>query len=220
LRRDQPPFVETSEFNAESVGPLVRDGQFVRLRRHVPANRSAVQRWYGDPDIVPLFQHDPRPLSPEKSGRHFDANILPQSQRGVCYAIHEASTDRLIGTANLVDFRRPPTGARSALFRILIGEKDTWSRGYGTEATRLVVAEAFETHDLTEVRLKVFGHNPRAIKAYERVGFAIVSTHLDRVRWPRRELQIIEMRLRRLDSPELEIPGHRGDETATVATNE
>ncbi len=38
----------------------------------------------------------------------------------------------------------------------MIGEKDCWNKGYGTEATRLVMQEAFETLGLGEVRLEVF----------------------------------------------------------------
>ena len=114
---------------------------------------------------------------------------------------------------------RRTTGRGSALFRIVIGEKDLWNRGYGTEATRLVVAEAFETHDLTEVRLEVFRHNPRAIRAYQRVGFAITGEHVEWVGRSRRELNVIEMKLRRLDweaaqeadEPEVSLAGMPGE---------
>jgi RimJ/RimL family protein N-acetyltransferase len=184
------------------VGPLVRDGQLVRLRQHVPANKPAFQRWYADPEIAYLLRHDLEPLSAGQSASYFDSLILPLSQRGLCYAIHDVSTDRLIGTTALTDLSRRTTGRRSALFRIVIGEKDVWDRGFGTEATRLVVAEAFETHDLTEVRLEVFRHNPRAIKAYERVGFTISGEHVEWVGRSRRELNVIEMRLRRPDETE------------------
>ena len=180
-------------------GPLVREGNLVRLRQHVPANKGAFQRWYADPEIANLLRHDLEPLSPKQSASYFDSLILPLSQRGLCYAIHEASTDRLIGTTALTDLSRRTTGRRSALFRIVIGETDVWDRGYGTEATRLVIAEAFETHDLTEVRLEVFRHNPRAIKAYQRVGFVVTGEHVEWVGRSQRELQVIEMRLRRDD---------------------
>lgn len=180
-------------------GTLVREGNLVRLRQHVPANKGAFQRWYADPEIANLLRHDLEPLSPKQSASYFDSLILPLSQRGLCFAIHEASTDRLIGTTALTDVSRRTTGRRSALFRIVIGETDVWDRGYGTEATRLVIGEAFETHDLTEVRLEVFRHNPRAIKAYQRVGFVITGEHVEWVGRSQRELQVIEMRLRRDD---------------------
>jgi hypothetical protein len=83
------------------------------------------------------------------------------------------------------------------LFRIAIGEKDAWGKGYGTEATRLVMEEAFESLGLDEVRLEVFGHNVRAIATYERVGFEVTGEHVEWV--PRRkvELRVIEMHLGR-----------------------
>lgn len=194
--------------DAAAVAPLVREGQSVRLRQHVPANKDAFQRWYADPEIAHLLRHDLEPLSAAQSASYFDSLILPLSHRGLCYAIHEASTDRLIGTTALTDISRRTTGRRSALFRIVLGEKDVWDQGYGTEATRLVVAEAFETHDLTEVRLEVFRHNPRAIRAYERVGFTIAGEHVEWVGRSRRELNVIEMRLRRPDGDEPDAAGH------------
>src|SRR5690606_8840005 len=97
----------------------------------------------------------------------------------------------------LTDISRRTTGRGSALFRIVIGEKDLWNRGYGTEATRLVAAEALETHGLTEVRLEGFRHNPRAIRAYQRVGFVITGEHVEWVGRSRRELNVIEMKLSR-----------------------
>jgi RimJ/RimL family protein N-acetyltransferase len=197
-RRHQDDEAE-AEPESISEAPLVREGERVRLREHVPANKAAFQRWYADPEIANLLRHDLSPLTPAQSASYFDSLILPLTVRGLCYAIHEAETDRLIGTTALTDVSRRTTGRGSALFRIVIGEKDLWNRGYGTEATRLVVAEAFETHDLTEVRLEVFRHNPRAIRAYQRVGFVITGEHVEWVGRSRRELNVIEMKLRRLD---------------------
>lgn len=180
-----------------TLGDLVREGRLVRLRRHVPANRPAFQRWYADGEIARLLRHDQEPLNEVQSRGYFDTLILPLSARGLCYAIHEAATDRLIGTTALTDVAARPGGGRGALFRIVIGERDVWGRGYGTEATRLVMDEAFETHDLSEVRLEVFRHNPRALAAYERVGFAVTGEHVEWVSRKRLELHVVEMALRR-----------------------
>lgn len=178
------------------IGALVRDGDGVRLRTHVAANRAAFQRWYADEEIAHLLRHDQEPLTAIQSRGYFDTLILPLSARGLCYAIHEVASDRLIGTTALTDVTRTDAN-ESALFRIVIGEKELWGRGYGTEATRLVVAEAFETHRLSEVHLEVFRHNPRALAAYERVGFQIRSEHVEYVRRKNLELQVVEMVLYR-----------------------
>ena len=182
-----------------AAGELVREGDLVRLRAHVPANRAAFQRWYADDEIARLLRHDQEPLTGAQSRSYFDTFILPLSARGLCYAIHEADTDRLIGTTALSDLTTRAPGERSALFRIVIGEKDLWGRGYGTEATRLVVEEAFETHGLSEVRLEVFRHNPRALAAYRRVGFREVGEHVEWVGRVGVELQVVEMALHRDD---------------------
>jgi RimJ/RimL family protein N-acetyltransferase len=97
---------------------------------------------------------------------------------------------------------------RSALFRIVIGEKETWGRGYGTEATQLVAQEAFETHGLGQVRLEVFRHNPRALAAYRRVGFRVTGEHVEWVGRRSFRLEVVEMVLDRADlAPESPLLG-------------
>ena len=50
-------------------------------------------------------------------------------------------------------------------------EVDCWGKGYGTEATRLVLDYAFSGLGLHNVMLNVFASNERAIRAYTRAGF-------------------------------------------------
>lgn len=176
------------------VGELVREGRLVRLRTEVPVNRPAFQRWYADPEIARLLRHDQEPLTEIQSRGYFDTIILPLSARGLCYAIHETATDALIGMAALTDLQ---SGGTSALYRIVIGEKDRWGRGYGTEATRLVAWEGFSRHGLSEIRLEVFRHNPRALNAYRRVGFDEVGEHVEWVDRQQVQLDVVEMRLDR-----------------------
>jgi len=177
-------------------GTLVRKGRLVSLRTHVPANREAFQRWYADREIAELLRHDLEPLTPAQSRGYFETFILPSSARGTCFAIHERKSKRLIGTTALTDRVSGRNGV-SALFRIVIGEKDVWGQGYGTEATRLMAEEAFDRLGLSEIRLEVFIHNVRAIAAYTRVGFEITGEHVEWVPRRKTELRVIEMRLSR-----------------------
>src|SRR5215211_1960952 len=177
-------------------GDLVRKGRLVSLRTHVPANREAFQRWYADREIAELLRHDLEPLTPIQSRGYFDTFILPSSARGTCFAIHERKSKRLIGTTALTDRVNGRNGV-SALFRIVIGEKDLWGKGYGTEATRLMAQEGFHSMGLGEIRLEVFNHNLRAIAAYSRVGFEVTGEHVEWVPCRKTELRVIEMRLLR-----------------------
>jgi RimJ/RimL family protein N-acetyltransferase len=60
---------------------------------------------------------------------------------------------------------------RSSEFGIMIGDKDYWDQGYGTEAVRLLCQHGFKTLNLHRIYLRVFETNPRAIRAYEKCGF-------------------------------------------------
>jgi RimJ/RimL family protein N-acetyltransferase len=188
------PDADESGEGERTRGNLVRKGRSVSLRTHVPANREAFQRWYADPEIASLLRHDLEPLTLTQSKGYFDTFILPSSARGICFAIHERNTGRLIGTTALTDRQKVKNG-ECALFRIVVGEKDCWNKGYGTEATRLVMQEAFETLGLSEVRLEVFHHNARAIAAYAKVGFHTTGEHVEWVSRRKTELRVIEMRL-------------------------
>jgi RimJ/RimL family protein N-acetyltransferase len=200
LRRrldDRATNAETSLLAEErEYGALVRKGRLVSLRTHVPANREAFQRWYADREIAELLRHDLEPLTATQSRGYFDSFVLPSSARGTCFAIHERKSRRLVGTTALTDRVSGRNGV-SALFRIVIGEKDVWDQGYGTEATRLVAEEAFDGMGLSEIRLEVFNHNQRAIAAYSRVGFEVTGEHVEWVPRRKTELRVIEMRLSR-----------------------
>jgi RimJ/RimL family protein N-acetyltransferase len=79
-------------------------------------------------------------------------------------------SDRLVGATGLhhTDLRN-----RHAAFGIVIGEKDFWGKGLGSEATRLVVGYAFGTLNLNRVWLEVYEYNPRAARVYEKAGFRV-----------------------------------------------
>ena len=90
------------------------------------------------------------------------------STHEVLFGIVVRETDRLIGSTGLsqIDLRNQNAG-----FGIIIGEKSAWGKGYGTEATRLVVRHAFEELHLNRVQLHVYAYNLRGIRVYEKVGF-------------------------------------------------
>jgi RimJ/RimL family protein N-acetyltransferase len=173
---------------------IVRRGRLVELRRHHPHNRDAFVRWYRDPDIAELLRHDLEPLSEVQANGYFLSVVMPSSVQGTCWAIHDAKTGELVGSTAITDIDRA-TG--TCLFRIVIGEKSAWGQGFGTEATSLAVAEAFETLGLKTVRLEVFSHNRRAQHAYLRVGFVQTGSHYEWVSRRRRQIHVLEMQLER-----------------------
>ena len=104
-------------------------------------------------------------MRPEEIERFFASRALgPES---LSLAIHLRATNRLIGTCALCQLDHENG---SALYHITIGEKDSWGRGHGTEATRLMLDHAFGTLGLHRIGLSVFSFNERAIRSYLRAG--------------------------------------------------
>ncbi|MHB2149406.1 GNAT family N-acetyltransferase [Calditrichota bacterium LG25] len=91
----------------------------------------------------------------------------------VLFTIATIEPDQPIGNTALV---RIDWVGRMAIFYIAIAEARNWSKGYGSEATRLMVQYAFETLNLNRLQLHVSVENPRAIKTYEKIGFCIEGT--------------------------------------------
>lgn len=171
---------------------IVRSGDTVRLQKHIPADEAAFVRWYTDAEIAYVLRHDLRPLTTYQAQGYFTSIVLPNSAHGTAWAIHQNSTGQLIGTTAITEVDEV---RGECLFRIVIGEKATWGRGYGTEATRLVVAEAFERFNLRSVNLEVFAHNERAQRSYIKVGFRETGRTEE---WARNtRLEVIAMRLER-----------------------
>jgi RimJ/RimL family protein N-acetyltransferase len=148
--------------------PEVLDGRLVTLRRHAPENLAAFRRWYADPEIARLARYQQTPMRPEEIERFFAARAM--GPEALSMAVHERSTNRLIGTCA---FSQLDGDNGSALYHITIGEPDAWGHGYGTEATQLMVDHALGALGLHRIALFVFEFNERAIRAYRRCGFVV-----------------------------------------------
>lgn len=180
--------------NPDPNHTLVRAGELVSLHKHRAKDESAFVRWYTDAEIAYVLRHDLRPLTPYQAQGYFTTIVLPNSAHGTAWAIYDNSTNTLIGTTAITEVDEC---RGECLFRIVIGEKAAWGQGFGTDATRLVAAEAFARFRLRAVNLEVFAHNPRAQKSYLKVGFRETGRSEE---WARdQRLDVIAMRLERID---------------------
>jgi RimJ/RimL family protein N-acetyltransferase len=92
---------------------------------------------------------------------------LRSEKKEYVFAIELNSKKQLIGSTALhkIDWIN-----RSAEFGIAIYRK-FWSKGYGTEAIKLILDYAFNWLNLNHISLRVKSFNDRAIKTYKKVGF-------------------------------------------------
>jgi len=91
----------------------------------------------------------------------------------IVFAIIDKKTDTMIGIEGFYEISWIP---RRAELRIIIGEKTYWGKGYGTEATELLVGYGFDKLNLFKVFLGVNAENEKAVKAYTAAGFVEEGT--------------------------------------------
>lgn len=82
-----------------------------------------------------------------------------------------------------------------ARFGILIGHKDYWGKGYGTEASRLIIMYGFSRRRLHRIYLQVYSYNTRAIALYKKLGFREEGVGRDHIRYDGRYYDEVHMGL-------------------------
>jgi RimJ/RimL family protein N-acetyltransferase len=92
------------------------------------------------------------------------------------FSIIDLKTDKMIGRCLLFDIDQIN---RKATFGIDIGEKDYWDKGYGQDATKLMLDYGFNLLNLNNIMLGVYSYNERAINCYRKVGFKEIGRRRD-----------------------------------------
>lgn len=139
-------------------------GEKTRLRRVEREDIPTFVCWFNDP-AVREYLTIYRPLSTAEEEKWFEGHLA--SEDSELFAIE--TTDGVhIGNTGLhaINWQY-----RQAELGIVIGEKDYWGKGYGSDAIRTLLRFAFEEMNLHRVFLRVRADNARAIRAYEKCGF-------------------------------------------------
>jgi len=73
--------------------------------------------------------------------------------------------------------------SRTASFRIALFAEKYFGKGYGSQATQLMLQYGFEQLDLHRIELEVFDFNPRALHVYKKAGFVQEGVKRDVLYW-------------------------------------
>jgi len=122
-------------------------------------------KWFNDMETSLYIFSRPDVTSLEKRKEI----LLKQIKSGSpVFGIIDKKTDRIIGDLTLMKVDQI-NGASS--FGITIGEKEYLNKGYGTDATKLILDYGFNMLNLHNIMLNVFEFNKRAIASYKKIGF-------------------------------------------------
>ena len=96
--------------------------------------------------------------------KYLEENSNPEAT----FVIVTLEDNKMIGTVSLEDINWIN---RTATLGIFIGDKEFRSKGYGTEAIRLILEYGFKYMNLYNIKLDLMEFNERALKCYEKCGF-------------------------------------------------
>ena len=120
--------------------------------------------WLNDFQVTDYTGRSSKILTREAEKEYLEKNTNVEA----VFAIVELETDKLLGSVGIENIDHIN---RSGTLGIFIGDKDYRSKGYGTEAIRLVLEYGFKYLNLKNINLDVLACNERAIKCYEKCGF-------------------------------------------------
>lgn len=139
-------------------------GQKTRLRAIEREDLPTFVRWFNDPEVRQyLAMYMPMSLADEE--KWFERQLEDQNSRVFAIETEEGVHIGNIGLHN-IDWKN-----RRAILGIVIGEKEYWGQGYGSDAIMALLGFAFGEMNLHRVYLTVYDYNHRAIRCYEKCGF-------------------------------------------------
>ncbi len=150
----------------ENVSPQkTLTGKRVYLRPFCINDLPYIQKWSNDDELRKLTGAI-APMSNAETKKWYE-DLLTDKDR-MWFAIVLKKGDRVIGEAGLLRMFRP---WRNTDMTIIIGEKDAWGKGYGTETGRLLLDYAFKQLGFHRISVGVVGFNQRALRFWESLGF-------------------------------------------------
>lgn len=137
-------------------------GEKVVLRPVQETDHPLIQAWQNHPEVWFWMDYE-QPFSLED----IHESEARAREEGIPFVIE--AEGKPIGRIGLNGFRRRD---RICSLYVFIGEPEATGNGYGSDAICTLLAYAFERYDLARVELWSLAANERAIRSYERCGFA------------------------------------------------
>jgi RimJ/RimL family protein N-acetyltransferase len=122
--------------------------------------------WDNDLEVaIPLGEESYTLYSLDKT-KEIISNVI--KKQDPIFSIIDLKTDTPIGRCMLFNLDKVD---RKAMLGIGIGDKAYWNKGYGQDATKLLLDYGFSLLNLNNIMLGVYSYNQRAINCYKKIGF-------------------------------------------------
>jgi RimJ/RimL family protein N-acetyltransferase len=147
-------------------------GELVRFTLEEPeASAKTEVRWQRDTEFIRLADSDPSQLSSEKKIKEWFEKQSEDAFKPERYSfsVRTLDGDQYIGSLGMwVDLIHS-----EAWVGLGIGEREFWSKGYGSDMMKLCQRYVFAELGLQRLSLGLHEYNPRALRSYEKCGFRL-----------------------------------------------
>jgi len=142
------------------------EGKMVRIRAVEQTDLDEIMKWVNDPEVIDnlLMRY---PISRYLEEKWLEKALDTSDMRNKAFSIETKDGIYLGG----IGLHKINWENRNAEVGIVIGKKEHWGKGYGTDAMLAILEFAFNHMNLHRVYLEVYDFNVRGIKSYEKCGF-------------------------------------------------
>ena len=146
-------------------------GKITQLRSKKIEDASNDYNWRIDNELSNLDATKPINLTYNEFLRYHKEDVKFPSYNSLRLAV-ETLYGKHIGNCMFYDINSKTLQAE---FGIMIGNKDYWNNGYGSDAVNIAISFFFKNNNINHIYLHTLTNNIRAQKAFEKCGFRKVK---------------------------------------------
>lgn len=144
---------------------IILKGQKIYLSPLEEGDLAQSRLWVNDKSLWPLMLRY-LPVTSKDQKNWYEALVSDPAK--AVFAVRTNKGKKHVGNTGFYEI---DSVHRRANFWILIGAKEDWGKGYGTEAIQKMVAYGFENLNLNRIYLDVAEENQPAVRVYKKSGF-------------------------------------------------
>jgi RimJ/RimL family protein N-acetyltransferase len=149
-------------------------GELTNLRAVERSDARLLHRWLNDPELMRYWGYPASTPSSTAIDRQVEQWLDEEAKldRPACFMV-DLLDGETVGLAVLSKFEADHACAELSL---LIGEREHWGKGIGTDVVETVLDACFDQWNLHRITVRVEAFNERARALYEKCGFAVDAT--------------------------------------------
>ena len=171
-----PPLQWLTRGHEKGLGKVMLEGAKIRLREATEADKRNVYLWLAHSDVTPSMMGPPHfPDHAIPTWDQFCADYLPHyfdgsdPKKGRCFIILFGQEE--VGVVSYNALREN----RSTDIDIWLKSLTECGKGFGSDAINTLTEYLHTEHGVQQIVISPSARNPRAVAAYQKVGFELVS---------------------------------------------